>query len=164
MLKTYRILSYIVNSLFVIGLLITAFEELFRDTQGFSMKFINILIPVILLLAAMAGFYMVIKTRKTYYLTPVRTYSTLDSDFHEEVTTRFKLDKLTCISNILFGILIIGFFVTIMIIKPIQFRFLLYGGELLRLLIFVFSIFYGCLQVHYSIRMLMLLKVGNTQS
>ncbi len=154
MFGIYRMLTIVINSFLFIGVLVTIYEIIIG---GYSDTEESLLFSMICLYIILSTSYFVWKTRN------VSKKRINDNTIDDDDIEIFKLDhfrfaKITGISNLTIGVLILGMAVYILIFFPIRFVLI---EELLRLFILVFSIFYGGLKMYYSI---FILKRINLQS
>ncbi len=153
MLRLYRILSYLFNLLLIIGIGISVYEFFILD---YNYDIITLLVNLIIVTMLTLSVYMIIKTRSIVKLMDYNNKeNTLDQE-EEAISFRFKFDKATLILNIIIGcfisILAIYILVSYGIYTPLTLN------EILRLTALVFFLFYGILQINYSIKVFKLIN------
>lgn len=145
-------MTYLLDSLFVIGILISLYEFLF--TNGYNLS--DFLINAVLIYVIVTTVYFLIKTKDLYKIKKLKKTEILDSDIFSIRVPRFKYGIFLSISNILYGAALISYFFYTLYIYPIR---ELYGNELLRFFVIAITIFYGVLKILYSIKIINLFRV-----
>ena len=155
MLKVYRILNYIVNSLILIILLFTIVEFLLGRTGNF-IGLVQFLLGVILVYSVLTSFYFVINTSGISVKGNQKHMDEmLDVTFTGKKNMRFRFDMLTGYSNIILAGALIVYFLYILIFDPPK-EF--HGDELIGFLILLFCFLYSIVQVYYSVVVLRFIK------
>lgn len=154
MYRTYRILTYVINVIIFLGLLIQFLVILF-DNNKEQYGLIDFVVGIILFYAILTSFYFILKTKTIYKVNLIEDSGVIDIGFINNNVTRFRFDKEVSISNvILAGLLIIYCFYSLIFDSIKEF----YGEELVRFLFILFAIFYGLIQIFYSMKILKLIN------
>ncbi len=156
MYTVYRVLSYIINSLLLLSILIQFLVILFGNKELFEIE--DIIVGIILFYSVLTSTYFLIRTKKIYTINLVEQSELIDADFISKKVMRFQFDKVLGVSNIILAGLLIVYSVYILIFDPItEFR----GEELARFLVVLFAIAYGFMQILYSLK---IIKIVNNSS
>ena len=153
MLIIYRILSFFVNGLFLIAVIIS-FAEPFIEGYLFNLK--DFSISMLVLYAAVTSLYFVLKTKYIYTIKKDNTTEALDSTLLENNSfERFRFDLYVGISNIVLALIWLGACIYVLYYFPIQ---VFHPEEIARFSVILFVMSYATLQIFYSLRIIQILQ------